>query len=202
MSALMMEPDIPAGLRERKKKETRDRIVLAAFDLFQSRGYDETTLSQIADRAQVAVRTVSNYFPQKVDLLVAYRQNMLTVFQDTLRRTRSQDPLRRVRSALIAGARENQRHPNGHLAQRLLARHGSYRALARIQDQFRADLLEVVSTAELRPGVDRQLAVLVLAAGHLAVIQRWAGGEGPSLTTSVERMFDLWVQGVAPGIVG
>src|SRR4051794_3308034 len=181
MSALMMEPGLPAGLRERKKKETRDRIVLAAFDLFQSRDYDETTLSQIADRAQVAVRTVSNYFPQKVDLLVAYRQNMLTVFQDSLRRTRSQDPLRRIRSALVAGARENQRHPNGHLAQRLLARHGSYRALARIQDQFRADLLEVVSTAELRPGVDRQLAVLVLAAGHLAVIQRWAAGEGPSL---------------------
>jgi AcrR family transcriptional regulator len=202
MPALMAEPVASGGLRERKKKETRDRIVLAAFDLFQARGYDETTLSQIADRAQVAVRTVSNYFPQKVDLLVAYRQDMLSVFEDSLRRTRSQDPLRRLRSALVTGARENQRHPSGRLAQRLLARHGSYRALARIQERFRSDLLEVLTAAALRPGVDRQLAVLALAASHLAVIQRWAGGEGPSLTTSVERMFDLWVQGVAPGVAG
>src|SRR5919201_986628 len=159
MPALMAEAEPPTGLRERKKRETRDRIVLAAFELFQTRGYDETTLSQIADRAQVAVRTVSNYFPQKVDLLVAYRQDMLSVLEESLRRTR-------------------------------------------IQDRFRADLLEVVAAADLRDGVDRQLAVLVLAASHLAVIQRWAGGEGPSLTTSVERMFDLWVQGVAPPVVG
>jgi AcrR family transcriptional regulator len=202
MPALMAEADPPTGLRERKKRETRDRIVLAAFELFQTRGYDETTLSQIADRAQVAVRTVSNYFPQKVDLLVAYRQDMLSAFEESLRRNRNHDPIRRIRSALLSSARENQRHPNGRLAQRLLARHGSYRALARIQDQFRADLLDVVALAELREGVDRQLAVLVLAASHLAVIQRWAGGEGPSLTTSVERMFDLWVQGVAPPVAG
>ena len=198
----MAEAEPPPGLRERKKKETRDRIVLAAFELFQTRGYDEATLSQIADRAQVAVRTVSNYFPQKIDLLVAYREDILSVFEESLRRTRNQDPLRRIRSALVSSARENQRHPNGRLAQRLLARHGSYRSLARIQERFRTDLHEAVAAADLREGVDRQLAVLVLAASHLAVIQRWAAGEGPSLTTSVERMFDIWVQGVAPPAFG
>jgi AcrR family transcriptional regulator len=195
MGALM---DVPAGLRERKKRETRDRIVTVAFELFQAQGYDQTTLAQIAERAQVSARTVSNYFPQKVDLLVAYRESMLQVIERSLRLSREADPLRRIRAALLTVARENQRHPNGRLAQRLLARYGSYRALDGIQERFRADVLEVLRDARLRPNVDLELAVLTLSASHLAVIQRWAAREHGSLVGPVERLFDQWLQGIAP----
>lgn len=190
--------DVPAGLRERKKRETRDRIVTVAFELFQAQGYDQTTLAQIAERTQVSARTVSNYFPQKVDLLVAYRESMLQVIERSLRLSREADPLRRIRAALLTVARENQRHPNGRLAQRLLARYGSYRALDGIQERFRADVLEVLRQARLRPNVDLELAVLTLSAAHLAVIQRWAAREHGSLVGPVERLFDQWLQGIAP----
>src|SRR3981081_1551748 len=103
MGAVM---DVAPGLRERKKRETRDRIVAVAFDLFQAQGYDETTLVQIAERSQVAARTVSNYFPQKVDLLVAYRESMLQVIEESLRQSREADALRRIRAALLTVARE------------------------------------------------------------------------------------------------
>jgi AcrR family transcriptional regulator len=190
-----MLAEVAPGLRERKKRETRERIVGVAFELFQSRGYEETTLAQIAVQAQVAARTVSNYFPQKVDLLLAYRESMLQVAEESLRRSRGADPLRRVRSALLAVARENQRHPNG-LAQRLLARHGSYRALERIQQRFQADLLAVLRQVQLPADTDLELAVLSLSAAHLAVIQRWAGQERGSLTAAVERLFDQWMHGI------
>lgn len=186
-----------SGLRERKKRETRERLVTVAFELFQAQGYDATTLAQIAERGQVAARTVSNYFPQKIDLLVAYRESMVEVFEASLGRSREHDPLRRLRAALMVLAREQQRQPNGRLAQQLLTRHGSYRALDRIEQRFRADVGRAVDQATLRDGVDQELAVLSLTAALLAVIQRWAAGARGSLVTTTGRLFDQWAGGVA-----
>ena len=55
--------------RERKKERTRAAIQEAAFDLFAERGYRDTTISAIADRADVASRTVTVHFPAKEELL-------------------------------------------------------------------------------------------------------------------------------------
>lgn len=60
-----------AGRRERKKRHTRARIQDAAWELFAERGYRETTIVAIADRADVATRTVTLHFPVKEDLLFA-----------------------------------------------------------------------------------------------------------------------------------
>jgi AcrR family transcriptional regulator len=55
--------------RERKKQRTRLAIEDAAFELFAERGYRETTINAIADRADVAPRTVTVHFPTKEELL-------------------------------------------------------------------------------------------------------------------------------------
>jgi AcrR family transcriptional regulator len=56
--------------QERRKRRTRDAIQKAAFELFAERGYRETTISDIADRAEVAPRTVTVHFPAKEELLL------------------------------------------------------------------------------------------------------------------------------------
>lgn len=53
------------GLRERKKIKTRRAIRTAAYALIEERGYDATTIEQIADRAEVSPSTVFRYFPTK-----------------------------------------------------------------------------------------------------------------------------------------
>ncbi|HEX8646610.1 MAG TPA: TetR/AcrR family transcriptional regulator [Thermoleophilaceae bacterium] len=53
------------GLRERKKAQTRDRIVREALALFRKRGYDGTTVADIADAAEIAPRTFFAYFDTK-----------------------------------------------------------------------------------------------------------------------------------------
>jgi AcrR family transcriptional regulator len=59
------------GLRERSKARRRAAIVRAAFVLFAERGYDATTVADIAEAAEVAPRTVSMYFPAKQDIAMA-----------------------------------------------------------------------------------------------------------------------------------
>jgi AcrR family transcriptional regulator len=56
------------GLRERSKARRRAAIIRAALELFAERGYDATTIADIAVAADVAPRTVAMYFPSKQDI--------------------------------------------------------------------------------------------------------------------------------------
>jgi AcrR family transcriptional regulator len=57
-----------AGLRERKKQQTRELIAEAARRLFSDRGFDAVTVAQVAQAANVSEVTVFNYFPTKEEL--------------------------------------------------------------------------------------------------------------------------------------
>jgi AcrR family transcriptional regulator len=58
-----------SGLRERRKRETRQAISDIATGMFASRGYDQVTIADVAAAAGVAKMTVTNYFPRKEDLV-------------------------------------------------------------------------------------------------------------------------------------
>ena len=60
----------PSGLRERKKQKTKEAIQREAMRLFQERGYDETTIEQIAEAAEISPSTFFNYFPTKEDVVL------------------------------------------------------------------------------------------------------------------------------------
>lgn len=56
------------SLRERKKRETRQRIADVAMGLFMLRGFEKVTVAEVAEAADVSVNTVFNYFHTKEDL--------------------------------------------------------------------------------------------------------------------------------------
>ncbi|MEV4108429.1 helix-turn-helix domain-containing protein [Nonomuraea sp. NPDC049695] len=58
------------GLRERKKRQTKQRISDVALGLFVERGFDNVTIAEVADAAEVSVNTVYNYFAAKEDLVL------------------------------------------------------------------------------------------------------------------------------------
>ncbi|KMS80175.1 TetR family transcriptional regulator [Streptomyces leeuwenhoekii] len=58
------------GLRERKKRQTRQYISDVATGLFLQRGFDAVTVAEVAEAANVSVNTVYNYFPAKEDLFL------------------------------------------------------------------------------------------------------------------------------------
>ena len=69
MAAAEIADGTPLGLRERKKRQTRELIAETARRLFSERGFDRVTVAQIARAANVSDQTVFNYFPTKEDLV-------------------------------------------------------------------------------------------------------------------------------------
>jgi AcrR family transcriptional regulator len=62
----VQEPEL--NRRERKSLRTRHEIVRAATELVLEDGYERATITRIADRADLAARTVTTRFPAKEDI--------------------------------------------------------------------------------------------------------------------------------------
>jgi AcrR family transcriptional regulator len=73
------------GLRERKKRETREAITRAAWKLFGRRGFDAVTVADIARAAKVSEKTVFNYFPAKEDLVFGAGMQRIAALIDAVR---------------------------------------------------------------------------------------------------------------------
>lgn len=89
------------GLRERKKQMTRQGILDAAERLFAEHGYDGVTVAQIADQANVSVKTLFKYFDSKEDLVFSGEDEIRTALCDAVReRPAGRSPLEAVRGFL------------------------------------------------------------------------------------------------------
>jgi AcrR family transcriptional regulator len=73
------------GLRERSKARRRTAIIRAAYELFADRGYDATTVADIAEAAEVAPRTVAMYFPAKQDIALFQFSDAVATLSAALR---------------------------------------------------------------------------------------------------------------------
>jgi AcrR family transcriptional regulator len=60
------------GLSDEKKKKRRERVFRSALDLFEKKGFTATTMREIAEKSDLAVGTLYNYFPSKNRLLLEF----------------------------------------------------------------------------------------------------------------------------------
>lgn len=95
------EPSRP-GLRERKKQRTRDALLRAALELFTTKGFEETTVDEIAEAVDVSQRTFFRYFTNKQETAFAVQEMVEQRFVETLReRPAEEAPFVALRGAVI-----------------------------------------------------------------------------------------------------
>ena len=97
------------GRRELNKQRCRANILKSARKLFRARGYEDTTIEEIADAASVSRATLYNYFPCKENLLTGIADAALDEVRLLIRRERkkgapAQEILRQVLTALAVDA--------------------------------------------------------------------------------------------------
>ncbi len=82
-----------SSLREQQKRDRKDRIFNEAMQLFKNKGFQETTVVDIAKAARVSRGTVFNYFPYKEAILIADLAQKLTDMQSRVNGSSPTNPL-------------------------------------------------------------------------------------------------------------
>lgn len=99
-----MTSDAPdTGLRERKKRRTRDELEMVAMRLFERHGFDSVTVEDIAAEVEVSPRTFFRYFPSKEDVLFRDLEEQLATLHASIRSGPPDEPvLETVRRSVTA----------------------------------------------------------------------------------------------------
>jgi AcrR family transcriptional regulator len=124
----------PVGLRERKKRRTRETIVAVATKLFVAQGYDATTTAQIADAAEVSPSTFFTYFPTKADVVFSLFD---AIIESADTRLLGRPAGERAIDAIVAWIAEDLPEVEAPFAELLHASDGLVASDSELQSQFR-----------------------------------------------------------------
>lgn len=93
----------PNGARERKRQETRSRIVETGLRLFLTNGYDATTLDAVAEAAGISRRSFFHHFRSKEEVLVAWQDSAIDQLREAIAsRPEDETPIEAARQALMS----------------------------------------------------------------------------------------------------
>ena len=173
MKSSVPQPSLQAreSLRERKKRMTREAIFAAARALFNERGFDEVTVAEIADAANISVKTLFTYIGSKEELVFSGRPTVLDDIVAAVRnRKLAQTPLVAAAQALLAAV--DDKAPDGNLDAFLRMAGSGPAARSRLRALW--DETEDALTGALAAQKDgpRELAARRLTAAQIMVLVR------------------------------
>jgi AcrR family transcriptional regulator len=168
-SQLSQQP--PESLRERKKRLTREAIFAAARALFGERGFDDVTVAEIADAANISVKTLFTYIGSKEELLFSGRPTVLDAVVEAVRnRKLAQTPLVAAAQALLAAVDDEDQDRNIDAFLRMAASGPAARSRLRaLWDETEDALAVALATRKDGP---RELAARRLTAAQIMVLVR------------------------------
>lgn len=187
------------GRRERKRRQTRERIETAALTLFLERGFDSTTIEDITEAADVSKRSFFDYFPSKEDVVAAWQDSFAGELIDAVAAQPADASLVEVIEAAIDAALRAAISDPQYLAIAVLIRDTP---ALRARDQLKYAKLERKLADALHArcsgGDAERFRLSVLAAAVVSMLrvggERWSGGlQDMSLEEFARSMFDeLW----------
>lgn len=205
------DAEAPLGLRARNKAEKLQRIRKAARALFVKRGYDDTTMRDIAKRAAVGFGTLFTYASDKRDLLfLIFNDELDDVVDGALVRAAKEHVFLDQLVAYFSGfyiffapqpelsrvvLREMTRYLKGRQAEQFQASCG------RMVGHLASFVAQAHASKQLGTPEDPQLVAQALLSTFAAEIRRWIAADNPALKQGLMRlrcMLTLQVIGLAP----
>ena len=190
--------------RERKKEETRQKLLEAARSLFHTKGYDATTVEEITEKADVAKSTFFNYFPSKEALLGELAVWQIGQLRDALDVTRGAPSSPVARIKLLMHLLQEQSNHHAKLARQTFAQRlcnpspPPHRAKQRLFGLLTELVTEAQSCGEMRSDVDAELVSDLLRLfyfHHMVAHPSDDGGSPPP--DQLDAVIDLWMEGLA-----
>jgi AcrR family transcriptional regulator len=190
------------GLRERKKAQTRRRLMRATVRLASRRGWAETTVEDIAAAAGVSPRTFFRYFPSKVDALFGDEPERVGAIERSLAERGDGEPvLAAVRRGVLEFVTEFMSEPELYITRaRLALEHPDLLGHALVRFARFEGVIAAAAAEELRAGpadVRPRLIGAAAAAAIRSTSQTWVAREGRGDPRElVHESFDLLERGL------
>ncbi|SFG54579.1 transcriptional regulator, TetR family [Desulfotomaculum arcticum] len=190
---------------ERKKEETKKKIISVAMNLFKSQGFDSTTVEQIAEEADIAKGTIYLHFPMKEAIISEYlRAAVRELGPDVIQALRK---LPDMRSRLVAIFIKSQEWIEKEITRDLERKYVFYRIQTlekSVRNVISAYLTEIIALGqkegEIRDDVPADLLALQLEAVHFFTVITWlAEPEKFSLADRITLNVELFLNGSAAG---
>jgi AcrR family transcriptional regulator len=195
-------PAESAGLRERKKRETRLALHRAALDLVEEFGFDAVTTEEIAVRAGVSARTLFNYFPTKESAVIGTSPADVEEYRALLAERPADEPILTSLRHLVQSRLSPATQDRALRAQRrrvMLTEPALGPALVgnnirteNVLTDIVAERLGVTAGASVRP---RVLVTATLASVRACIEHHQSGGEG-SFEDTLDDAFALLAAGL------
>jgi AcrR family transcriptional regulator len=175
------------------KPAARDRLAQAAFDLFNERGYEQTTIDDIAERAGLGRATFFRHYRSKEDVIFPDHDQLLDQVRDRLRSTSHGSALAAVCDAvrlvllhyLDEGALARRRYALTSTVPALRDR--EIASVARYQRLFREYIAERVPVRTESAALQAELMAAAVASAHNHVLRRWLRGESTDPVHDVDQ---------------
>jgi len=175
----------PPTRRERRRLEVRDRIVESALSLFESQGYEATTVAEIVRRSDIAYGTFFNHFPSKLHLLREVADHSMRDLFESVEEIRKQPGDFEGRLVALFLRSSERALEKGPPMRELI---GAMMALAfpetagsddrRIRQAFGRILEDGVARGELRSDVDLETLLEVVVGAWYSMFFSWVHFEG------------------------
>ena len=199
-----------SGRRERRTVETRERLFRAALDLFARKGFQETTVEDITEAADVGKGTFFNYFPSKDHILLAFGEMQLAKLQAAVEEARrSGVPMPQfLRSLGVRMTQEPTRHPGivRTLLQAYLSTTPVRTAMNDLQKRVHALHTEIVRLGQERGEIRNDLPAAEIA--HVfrqtifGTLLMWSLKGDETLHARIDSAFNVLWSGLAPRSAG
>jgi AcrR family transcriptional regulator len=202
--------ETPPKLRQTQKQATRNRVIEAARELFDTQGYQGTTIRDIATHAGVSVGSVFTTFASKYDILSEVMQGRLDGLYAELDRVMPHlrgSTLDRLRTMFAIHFAFEVRHKRLFLAYisatydwTLPASSTPMGRNLRLQDIICECLLKGVAEGDIERTIDLQEIVDLLMAAYVWIyrLAAWHDADAAAMTDVMDRQIGLIATGIAP----